>query len=120
MTNPEYDAVVKVHVVANDVRKSAPADRTANAFTVAATATPALLLSHAPARVRATLTVCGNAGDTALICGKGDGSNVTPSGALIQPGQVLIITATNELYLVAKTGVSVQVGVLAEYKERTS
>lgn len=109
--------IVKVHLVKDDTRPSGLPDISANHYSVAATSVPAQLLPHSPNRTSAVLTVCGVAGDTALICRQGDGQAVNAAGTTIQPGQVIPIRATSEMWLIAKSGASVVVGVVAEYRE---
>lgn len=119
MTNTVLE-VVPVRVT--EMPTSAPKDKTASTYTqgaVAAALIPGPLLPHAPNRVQTTLTVCGTAGDSALLC-KSFGDAQQGVGALIQPGMVICpMEATSEMWLVAKQGASVQVGVIAVYAELT-
>lgn len=110
--------VVRVHLVKDDTRPAGLPDISAAHYSVAVTAVSAELLPHAPNRVSAVLTVCGNAGDTALLCRQGDTQAVNPSGTTVQPGQVLQIRATSEMWVIAKAGASIVIGVVAEYRER--
>lgn len=110
--------IVKVHLVKDDTRPIGLPDITANHYSVAALASgPTQLLPHSPNRTSAVLTVCGVAGDSALITRQGDAQAASPSGTTIQPGQVIPIRATSEMWLIAKSGASVVVGVIAEYRE---
>jgi hypothetical protein len=118
-------AAVKVHVVGSDVTLS-PARSTrkevhttlstASIAKVVANGVPSLLLSHAPNRTRASLTISGTAGDTVILSGS-MGEAQAGSGAVVGPLTApLVLCGDDEVWLGQGTGVSIVVGIIAEYE----
>lgn len=111
------DPVVKVYQVG-----AAPAirERPSTAASFVAAAQPVMVLGHAPSRLRATLTVVSTvAADTALL-GSSSSDVLQGAGAIVSgTTQPIEYCGTDELWLVARTGTSIIVGVIAEFQGTT-
>lgn len=83
-------------------------------------ATPVMILGHAPSRIRASITVVSTiATDTALL-GSSSSDVLAGAGAIISgTTQPIEYCGTDELWLVARTGTSIIVGVIAEFQGTT-
>lgn len=81
---------------------------------------PVMILGHAPTRLRATITVVSTvAADTALL-GSSASDVLQGAGAIISGStQPIEFCGTDELWLVARTGTSIIVGVIAEFQGTT-
>lgn len=75
-----------------------------------------MIMPHSPLRRRATITVCGTAGDTAYLCASQSDTS-TPKGMLVQAGMRLTLCGTSEVWLIAGSGASIVVGVTTETEE---
>lgn len=95
-----------------------PPERVTTFNSVKAGALPLLLLSHAPKRRRACLTVCGLSTDSAWLSDSPADAASMNSGnlMLVQGGQVLWMSGSSEVWVILNTG-SITVGVAAEYEE---
>lgn len=110
--------IVSVRIVKDDTPKPVRPERPTNLATVPVViGAPAMLVGHAPGRRQLTLSVCGLAADTAVIYRKGDGGQDIPAGMLVQGGMVLHLHSTNELWVVGKSGNSLNIGVSAEFEQ---
>lgn len=95
-------------------------ERPSTAAMFPATAQPVMILGHAPSRIRATITVVATvAADTALL-GSSSSDVLQGAGAVIAgTSQPIEYCGTDELWLVARTGTSILVGVIAEFQGTT-
>ena len=112
------DPIVKVY----QVGAAAPIrERPSTAAMFPAPATqPIMILGHAPSRIRASITVVSTvATDTALL-GSSSSDVLQGAGAIISgTTQPIEYCGTDELWLVARTGTSIIVGVIAEFQGTT-
>jgi len=110
--------VVKVYQVGGVTAPIRERPSTANMYP--ATAAPVMVLGHAPSRIRASITVVSTvATDTALL-GSSSSDVLQGAGAIIAgTTQPIEYCGTDELWLVARTGTSIIVGVIAEFQGTT-
>jgi len=119
MSQSLADDVVKVFQVGGTAAPIRERPSTAAMFPAPITQ-PVMVLGHAPSRIRASITVVSTvATDTALL-GSSSSDVLQGAGAIISgTTQPIEYCGTDELWLVARTGTSIIVGVIAEFQGTT-